>query len=233
MSEIIKADIYKLDNPAFYSLSETHSNFALNFHGMKFYNPMYCPFGGWKADLCIDTEQGITNYAQQTSSFYVIGQKPIFGDNIILSKELICDQILLESPLNIEINEEIIEIRTDNERNELYQLVNFVQPGYFRDKTPQLGNYYGIYKNDRLVAVTGERMKMDKFTEISAVVIHPDHIGRGYAKQLVSFASKKIFMEGRGPYLHVAESNFQAIALYIKLGFKTRRKMSFWGFERK
>lgn len=233
MSDIIKADIYKLDNPAFYSLSETHSNFALNLHGMKFYNPIYCPFGGWKRHLCIDTEQGIANYAQETSSFYVIGQKPIFGDNMILSKELICDQMLLESPLNIEINEEIIEIRTDSERNELYQLVNLVQPGYFKEKTPQLGNYYGIYKNNRLVAVTGERMKMDKFTEISAVVTHPDHIGRGYAKQLVSFTCEKIFMEDRIPYLHVAESNFQAIALYKKLGFRTRRKMSFWGFERK
>jgi hypothetical protein len=35
-----------------------------------------------------------------------------------------------------------------------------------------LGNYYGIYKDDQLVAVTGERMQMGDFIEVSAV--HPD-----------------------------------------------------------
>jgi len=93
-----------------------------------------------------------------------------------------------------------------------------------------MGKYYGIYKDNQLVAVTGERMKMSSYTEVSAVVTHPEHIRKGYAKQLVNFACSKIFKEGKIPYLHVAGTNISAIKLYEKLGFRTRRNISFWNF---
>jgi predicted GNAT family acetyltransferase len=105
-----------------------------------------------------------------------------------------------------------------------------VQPGYFKSRTFELGAYFGIYENDRLVAAAGERMKMDGYTEVSAVVTHPEHTGKGYAKKLVSYTTARIFAEGRIPYLHVAQTNTAAIYLYEKLGFKTRRKISFWNF---
>src|SRR5262245_26727940 len=91
-----------------------------------------------------------------------------------------------------------------------------------------MGNYYGIFQNDELVAVSGERMKMSDCTEVSAVVSHPLHVGKGYAKQLVAFTVNKIFDQNKIPYLHVAESNVAAIRLYQSLGFKTRTKISFW-----
>jgi predicted GNAT family acetyltransferase len=81
------------------------------------------------------------------------------------------------------------------------------------------------------VAVAGERMKMNDFTEVSAVVTHPSYAGKGFAKQLIAHAANKIFDENKIPYLHVAETNFGAIRLYDNLGFKTRRKISFWHLE--
>ena len=91
-----------------------------------------------------------------------------------------------------------------------------------------MGDYYGIYKNKQLVAVAGERMKMDGFTEISAVVTRPDFTGKGFAKQLVAQTANKNFEHNRVPYLHVAETNTTAVRLYEKLGFVIRRKISFW-----
>ena len=91
---------------------------------------------------------------------------------------------------------------------------------------------FGLFINGQLVAVTGERMKMNAFTEVSAVVTHPDHAGKGYAKQLVAYTVNKIFEEGKAPYLHVAQTNTGAIALYEKLGFTIRRKISFWNLAR-
>jgi predicted GNAT family acetyltransferase len=83
-----------------------------------------------------------------------------------------------------------------------------------------------------LVAVTGERMKMESYTEVSAVVTHPEYTGRGFAKQLVAHTVNQIFNENKTPFLHVAESNVFAINLYKKLKFKRRRKISFWNIER-
>jgi len=116
---------------------------------------------------------------------------------------------------------------------ELFELVNLVQPGYFKTQTSKLGNYYGIFQNGLLVSVTGERMKMNNFTEVSAVVTHPAHTGKGFAKQLIAYTVNKIFNESKIPFLHVARSNTNAIQLYHKLGFITRREISFWNLEKK
>jgi len=89
----------------------------------------------------------------------------------------------------------------------------------------------GIIKEDKLVAVAGERMKMNEFTEVSAVVTHPSCEGNVFEKQLVANKVNKIFAKNKTPYLHVAESNLAAIRLYEKLGFRTRRRISFWNLE--
>lgn len=71
---------------------------------------------------------------------------------------------------------------------------------------------------------------MNQYTEVSAVVTHPEHTGKGYAKQLTAYTSNKIFSENKIPYLHVADTNIGAIKLYEKLGYEVRRKISFWNF---
>lgn len=144
--------------------------------------------------------------------------------------------MVLHSAINIPFTENITPL---NERytKELLELVNLVQPGYFKAETVQLGKYFGIFKEIKgeptLVAVTGERMRMNDYTEVSAVVTHPEHGGRGYAKQLVAHVANQVIAEGKMPFLHVAESNLGAIKLYEKLGFKLRRKISFWNYTRR
>jgi ribosomal protein S18 acetylase RimI-like enzyme len=219
------AENKKLDNPVWYSLTETHQNFATKYDGVKFYHPDYCPFGGFiNPDK---TLVGIEKYLESSDNFYLVGDQANFSTNLKLNKELVCNQMVLDASINIEINEEIIELQT-NYKEDLLSLVNLIQPGYFQKKTSQLGNYYGIYKNGELVAAAGERMKMNSYTEISAVVTRPEYTGKGYAKQLIAHTADKIFSENKIPYLHVADNNLGAIKLYERLGFWTRRKISFW-----
>lgn len=220
-----------LDNPVWNSLTTTHQAHCLSLEGFKFYDPKYCPFGALNhEEIGADTLQA---YADLTNDFFIVGSRPAtHPQNLQLKNELVCNQMVLHKPIQLELKEEIVPLN-DSYQKELIALVNLVQPGYFKDKTPDLGNYYGIFKNDQLVAVTGERMKMANATEISAVVTHPEHSGKGYAKQLVAFVANQIAEEGKMPFLHVAEKNVGAIGLYEKLGFVTRRKMSFWNYSRK
>ncbi len=220
----------KLDNPVWNSLNEIHKNISIEFDGIKFYNPSYCPFGGFtKSNNLINS---INEYSNLVDNFYVVGEKPLFSNLLTLNKNLICNQMLLKKPIDIEDREQIIELKTKQHKTALFDLVNMVQPGYFSNRTSDLGKYFRIYKKDKLIAVTGERMKMTEFTEVSAVVTHPKHTGKGYAKQLIKQTTNQIFKENKIPYLHVAESNIGAIKLYEKLGFTTRRKISFWNFKK-
>ncbi len=218
----------RLDNPVWYSLSETHKDISINYYNAKFYHPEYCPFGGFIEDN--DVACQIDEYSKLTNNFFIVGEKPLFPEKFFLRKELVCLQMILEKTIEINIQEEIIKL-DDNAANALSSLVNEVQPGYFKKKTNLMGNYFGIIKDGKLVSVTGERMKMNDFTEVSAVVTHPLYTGKGFAKQLVAHTANKIFDENKTPYLHVAATNFEAIGLYETLGFKTRRRMSFWNLE--
>ncbi len=217
---------HKLDNPAWNSLNEIHKDFCIAYKAIKFYKPEYCPFGG-SINKDIATK-GINEYSNLIDSFFVIGKKPLLDNNITLRRNLICNQMLLETQIKMELQEEIIKLENENQRQDLFDLVSLVQPGYFKNKTADLGKYFGIYKDNQLVAVSGQRMKMNEFTEISAIVTHPKHTGNGYAKQLIKYTSDQVFQENKIPYLHVLESNIHAIKLYDKLGFTTRRKISFW-----
>ena len=226
----------KLDIPAWHSLNQAHKDFAIGDDEIKFYQPHICLFGG------IDSKQAdlisfLKNH-NELDSFFVIGERPLqrspFGQTsseFIIEKELICLQMICSAPIKIEYTENIVHLNNDYKK-QLAELVNLVQPGYFEKDTLLMGGYFGIFKEDKLVAVTGERMKMFDFTEISAVVTHPDFTGKGFAKQLVAYTVNKIFDEGITPYLHVAETNTNAIKLYEKLGFTTRRKISFWKMKR-
>jgi ribosomal protein S18 acetylase RimI-like enzyme len=218
----------KLDNPVWHSLNEMHSEFSLVYKDLKCYKTEFSPFGGYENNTKISEQ--IDEYAKLIDIFFIVGQKPEFSENLILKKELVCLQMVIENKIDSEIQERIVRLN-DKYEEELFDLVSLVQPGYFKRKTLQLGSYYGIFKEGALIAATGERMKMNNFTEVSAVVTHPGHMGKGYAKQLITHAVNKIFEENKVPYLHVAETNIVPVQLYNKLGFTTRRKISFWNFQ--
>ena len=222
-------DIQKLDNPVWYSLSETHQSYSIDYDNIKFYQPDFCPFGGFMQLENISNP--ITEYSKLTDNFFIVGEKPEFSDSVKLKNELVCLQMIINRKIDIEIEENIVKLNEAN-LDDLLRLVNLVQPGYFKKKTYLLGNYFGIFKNHELIAVTGERMKMDHYTELSAVITNPDQTGQGYAKQLIAHTVNNIIEQGKIPYLHVAETNIGAIKLYEKLGFQTRRKISFWNLIR-
>jgi GNAT superfamily N-acetyltransferase len=221
---------HKLDNPVWYSVSETHKDFGIDFGTIKFYHPDYCPFGGFVA--LDNMEQYISEYAKLANNFFIIGQKPNVPDSLKLNNELICLQMIIHDKIEGNIEDQIVKLEEEH-LDDLLGLVKIVYPEYFKKKTAELGNYYGIYKNNQLVAVTGERMQMDEYTEVSAVITHPDHTGKGYAKQLVTHTVNAIFAKNKTPFLHVAESNIGAIKLYEKLGFQTRTKISVWNIVQK
>jgi len=222
---MLTPDYNKLDNPVWHSLHEAHKNFSINYDNLKCYHPDFCPFGGYENSNDISGE--IDKYAKLINNFFIVGNKPKFSKSLALKKELVCLQMVISHNIDLAIQEDIIKLNDDYEED-LFKLVNLVQPGYFKNKTVQLGDYYGIFRNGNLVAVTGERMKMNDFVEISAIVTHPDHTGKGYAKQLIAWTVNKILTQNKTPYLHVAETNTGAIKLYEKSGFETRRKISFW-----
>jgi len=224
-----KADDKKLDNPVWHSLSECHRQFSVDYEGIKFYHPDYCPFGGFITTKALSKH--IDAYSKMVDNFYIVGERPELPTHLQLKQELVCLQMVLTNGIDTRIKENITPL-TSEHIGDLFRLVNLVQPGYFKPKTALLGNYFGIFKNGELVAATGERMRMNDFVEVSAIVTHPNHTRQGYAKQLIAHTTNTIFNQHQTPYLHVVENNIGAINLYEHSGFVTRRKISFWNITK-
>lgn len=104
-------------------------------------------------------------------------------------------------------------------------LTKLTNPGPFAARTHELGTFLGIRVDGQLVAMAGERMKPADYTEITAVCVHPDHRGRGYAQCLLAAVARRISARGEIPFLHVFSANAGAIALYRRQGMKIRRRL--------
>jgi GNAT superfamily N-acetyltransferase len=104
----------------------------------------------------------------------------------------------------------------------MIELAALTEPGPFRERTIELGDFYGIMEGKRLLAMAGQRMRVPGFVEVSAVCTHPDARGRGYAGMLMSRVMRDIVDEGATPFLHAYADN-PAVRLYTKLGFTQRR----------
>jgi len=104
-------------------------------------------------------------------------------------------------------------------------LTELTKPGPFNARTHELGTFLGIRTDGQLVAMVGERMKLANYTEISAVCVHPDYRGRGYAQLLLGAISRQILARGEIPFLHVFSHNSSAIALYRRQGMEIRRRL--------
>jgi len=104
-------------------------------------------------------------------------------------------------------------------------LTELTKPGPFALRTHELGTFLGIRAGGELVAMTGERMKPGKFVEMTAVCVHPEYRGRGYAQALLAAVARRIEARGEIPFLHVFSNNTSAIALYQRQGMRIRRRL--------
>jgi len=103
-------------------------------------------------------------------------------------------------------------------------LAELTRPGPFGLRTIELGDYFGLFEGERLVAMAGERSCAGRFREISGVCTHPDFQGRGMAKRLMLKLIRRQCLRGETPFLHVMSANAGALALYRRMGFVDYRE---------
>ena len=121
---------------------------------------------------------------------------------------------------------------SDKDVPAMLTLTKLTNPGPFLKRTIALGNYEGIFINDELVAMTGQRMHPFEYIEVSAVCTHPEHTGHGYATNLILRQVENIMAQSAIPFLHVKQENTNAIKLYNALGFSTRQEMFIYGIKK-
>ncbi|SFF05707.1 FR47-like protein [Chitinophaga sp. CF118] len=221
----------KLDNPAWWALTGPQQQFATGTAHIKRYQRDILSFVAYDHSMP-DIANELDSLLEAGETFYIIGELPPLPSSCTLVKELPCVQMILQEPVVIVENAVAISPLTASHSIDMFNLINKVQPGLYVPDTRRLGDYYGVWQEDKLVAMAGERIQPEHLTEISAVVTDPDYTGRKYAQQLVTHLCNANLNKGNIPFLHVLQSNERAIKVYEYLGFKKRRTISFWQLKK-
>jgi ribosomal protein S18 acetylase RimI-like enzyme len=99
-------------------------------------------------------------------------------------------------------------------------LAALTKPGPFGPRTIELGEYFGYFDGDKLIAMAGERMQAPGLREISGVCTDPGYQGRGLARKLMAKLVHRQMARGEVPFLHVMRANEAAHQLYLRMGFE-------------
>lgn len=214
-----------LDNPIYNSLATAHHKYSNGTENVKFYIEDIASFAGFKNNS-VESFEELYKISADTNLFIIFSKSKI---EIPIPWKLIThiDMYQMVYQSNDLPNFDSSNLSALDEKNidEMIELVELTKPGPFRNKTIDLGNYTGVFENEKLVSMAGHRFNPTPYTEISAVCTHPDYLGKGYAYLLLCEQVKRILNKSEIPFLHVRSDNAGAVKLYQKVGFEIRTEM--------
>ena len=225
----------ELDNPFWSSLRSRHRALARSSGDAARYPAEFAPFMG-VASARTDVAEAIASLLDPGESVYLLGVAPTQPDGWSIEAYGPLAQMICTKPIRVIDGPEVIEL-SEAHRADVLALTALVYPHYFRERTMELGRYFGMYMQDkngdvRLAAMIGERLGTDTHTEMSAICTHPDFNGRGYARRLTAFLTNATLERGRTPFLHVSRENARALRIYERMGYTLRRDIGFWALRR-
>jgi predicted GNAT family acetyltransferase len=164
---------------------------------------------------------------------WLLGESYPQGTGLFCGETLECLQMVL--PREVTPPDPKIEmvLLSGADAPERVALTSLAFPGFFRGRTCEMGSYYGIRSDGELIAMGGERLMLDGYSEISGVCTHSAHRGKGYAASLIWQLVRNHRRDGSVSWLHVAAANVHAIELYLRLGFAVVRKVTLRRISRK
>ena len=220
----VGATMHPLDNPIWHALTTSQAEFALTCKQARRFPAEVTTLAGFPRPtranyaalaLLLEVEEVIALFLEAAPA-------PPAGWTIVEAAPLL--QMIHEGRDTIAAAAIELEELNDADVPQMLTLTELTKPGPFGQRTHELGTYLGIRRAGRLIAMAGERLCMPGYVEVSAVCTHPEYLGHGYARALVTELVRRIRARGAVPFLHARPENTRAIDLYARLGF-TRSKL--------
>ena len=221
---------HPLDNPVWASLTSAHAALARMAGTAGRYPAEAAPFVAVGVSDAQTAEQAASLVAVGESVCFV-GLAPPLSSAWRVEQSVPIAQMTCRARLRVGDGPAIAELSQPH-LADMLALTALVYPHYFRQRTIEMGRYFGIYDGGTLAAMAGERMRFDGHQEISAVCTHPEYTGRGYAQRLVATLTNDILASGRVAFLHVSHQNVHAKSLYERMGYAFRADIPLLAVQR-
>ncbi|RKT13742.1 FR47-like protein [Paraburkholderia sp. RAU2J] len=211
-----------LDNPVWSALTTKQAHLREGNRPACRYHPDIAPFAGVESE----TEaafQELGALLPSPEQVALLSLAPLPHMEAVRSERIgVVRQMVATGDPGAGTDDQVIRL-TDLDAADMLELAQKTKPGPFGKRTHQMGQYIGIRDGGRLIAMAGERMRLDGYIEISAVCVDDEYRGKGLAARLMNILRREIRQRGDIPFLHVFDDNHPAITLYERLGFETRQ----------
>jgi ribosomal protein S18 acetylase RimI-like enzyme len=221
-----------LKNPVYHALTSGDRSLSQGTKMVKYFDEAVSPFAGFEEGYDRGFEELHDLLPAKRKILFATGQDISEPKEWSLLQKIKGWQMIFEKSGSLNGDYSQIVPLTNKHIEEMVQLAMLTKPGPFGPKTILFGNYFGIIDQEKLVAMAGERLHLQHYTEISAVCTHPDHLGKGYGAALMQYHIRRILEQDKKPFLHVRADNLRAIGLYERLGFTISGNMNFYFLER-
>jgi GNAT superfamily N-acetyltransferase len=212
-----------LDNIFWHTLTGPHAKYASGTGDARRYARGFSPLIGF-ADRAKPNFAALAPFCEPGEQFYCDGWAGGVPAGWRIDAEVMLCRMLWDgvTPASDEAPE-AVPLRPEHAQQAL-DLTTLTRPGPFGPRTIELGEYFGVFDGERLVAMAGERMHAAGLREISGVCTHPDYQGRGLARRLVAKLVRRQLQRNETPFLHVMRDNAAARGLYERMGFRNYRE---------
>jgi ribosomal protein S18 acetylase RimI-like enzyme len=208
-----------LDNIMWNCMTGPHAKFATGSGSVRRYAPGFSPIVG-----CENPEQPdfdtLRNYCEPGESFYFDIWSGSAPAGWRIDREARMFKMVWEVPMPAEDAAPDAVLLRPEQYEHAVALARLTNPGPFGIRTPELGEYFGFFEGNQLVAMAGERLCVGDLHEVSGICTHPDFQGRGLARKLTLKLVRRQMQRGKTTFLHVMSHNTPARGLYEKMGFR-------------
>jgi len=212
-----------LDNISWHTLAGPHAKYAAGTEDARRYAQGFSPTVGFANPEHPDFA-ALARFCEPGEHFYCDGWSGAAPTGWTIDAESTMFRMLWEAgmPATDEAPEAVPV--GPQHASQALELAALTRPGPFGPRTIELGEYFGCFDGQRLVAMAGERMCAGSLREISGVCTHPDFQGRGYARRLMFKLIRRQMQRNETPFLHVMRDNTGARQLYERMGFRNHRE---------
>ena len=222
-----------LDNPVWHALTTRHAHLAEGTGAVRRYRTDVSVF--WAIER---NEAGawaeVAALAGSGDAVVLIGPKGDSAPDWPVAWQLDGYQMVLDELVGAPVPADVRRLGVADV-DAMLDLVARTRPGPFRRGTISMGEYHGVVRDDRLLAMAGQRLHLDgegtTFHEISAIATDAEAQGQGLAAGLSTMVLQAMLDADEVPFLHVVGTNATAIRVYERLGFEVRTPYVFTAYE--
>lgn len=219
-----------LDNPVWNALEGPLRHWARAAGDFKRFVPDAAPF------VAVKSPESKTDALEQVVGddelVYFLGVMPRLDERwAVVSHEQVL-QFVIDRAVPAPDGVVVERVEGDDGIRELRALASQVYPAFFRPRTAQLGRFYAVREEGAVVAMGGERLRVDGYQEVSTVCTLPSARQAGLAKAIVASAQRGASDRGARLFCHTVQSNQPVLTLFKHAGLRPRAVLPMWGVRR-